>query len=104
MKAAPPTARLFVCPLLVMMAFSSVVVVSGRARAQVRQPSGEVMPRMPPMSEVNIARDRGYQLVGGFSVVTLEALFSVRGETLSPINDAHTTPGAFSPLCSFKGQ
>lgn len=64
------------------------------------QPTGETMPNPAPMSEVDIATARGFAA----DTVTLQGLFKYRGETLRPIEDAHITPGTFSPKCDFTGQ
>jgi hypothetical protein len=105
MKAAPPTARLgLVLRAAVWLAASALLTAPDRAAAEVRQPTGELMPQPVRSEELGIPTSRGFQPLGGFSVVTLEALFLAQGEMLNPQRDAQTTPGTFSPLCGFKGQ
>ncbi|MES1210116.1 MAG: MopE-related protein, partial [Pseudomonadota bacterium] len=70
------------------------------ATAVVTQPTGEMMPSATPPNEVTIVVQRGFTA----DTVTLEGLFSYRGEALQPVRDAHTTPGTFSPMCGFTGQ
>jgi MYXO-CTERM domain-containing protein len=75
-------------------------VVTRPALAQVMQPTGEVMPTPTPEAELQVIRDRGFM----DDAVTLEGLFTYRGEMIDPVMDAKTAPGAFSPLCGFTGE
>jgi len=52
------------------------------------------------MGEVPEMMQRGFPA----DSVTLAGLFHYRGENLDPVNDAHLTPGTFSPQCGFTGQ
>ena len=77
-----------------------LAVVTRPAVAQVMQPSGEVMPTDTPQAEIDVVTSRGFTA----DAVTLEGLFSYRGEMIDPVMDAKTAPGAFSPLCGFTGE
>jgi hypothetical protein len=70
------------------------------AAAVVTQPTGEMMPNPVPMSEINIATARGFTP----DTVTLQGLFAAKGDVIDPVQNAHTTPGTFSPQCGFSGQ
>ncbi|WP_437673213.1 MYXO-CTERM sorting domain-containing protein [Sorangium sp. So ce131] len=70
------------------------------ASAQVRQPTGEVMPQPVGENELGLVRGRGFPE----DAVTLEGLFMYRGETIDPVDDASIEPGVFSPLCGFTGE
>jgi hypothetical protein len=88
---------------LVAVLLGIVAVVCGparRAMAAVAQPTGEAMPNLAPLAEINIATGRGFAADAG----TLEGLFKYRGELLDPRRDAQTSPGTFSPMCRFTGQ
>ncbi len=76
----------------------------GVARATVTQPDGTVMPQPANPSEVTEMMQRGFPA----DSVTLPGLFmynEINGGDpgLDWRNDAHTTPGTFSPQCGLSG-
>ena len=76
-------------------------LITDPAAAQVMQPgTGEVMPTAVGEAELALVRSRGFT----DDAITLEGLFTYRGETVDPIADAKTSPGGFSPLCGFTGE
>ena len=64
------------------------------SHAAVNEPNGLQVPQ--PLSA-----DLPYETSAGS--LTLQSLFSSRGETIDWQNDATTTPAVFSPLCGFTG-
>ncbi len=65
------------------LAFVFASSVSGLAQAGVTEPNGLAVP------------------INSGSEIQLNAFFASRGENIDWINDAHTTPNTFSPLCGF---
>ncbi len=94
---AMPTKRLIAIAGLTLL-------LAPAARAQVKQPDGTVMPQPANPAEVTEMMSRGFPA----NSVTLPGLFmynEINGgdPTLDWINDAHTTPGTFSPQCGLSG-
>src|SRR5437667_6266591 len=82
------------------------LVLSVSARAAVTEPpippaaTGEAVPKPTPAAETGVVTSRGFTAMD----VTLEGLFTSRGEMIDPVKDAQTAPGTFSPQCGFTGE
>jgi hypothetical protein len=61
---------------------------------------GETVPKPSPPAEIGVVTARGFSAMAA----TLQGLFTSRGETIDPVRDAQTTPGAFWPRCDLTGQ
>ncbi len=82
-----------------------VLILAQPARAQLKEPDGTALPQPANPAEVTEMMSRGFPA----NSVTLPGLFmynEINGgdPTLDWINDAHITPGTFSPQCGFTGQ
>lgn len=80
----------------------AALLLPSAALAQVTQPDAAmtILPQPTPQAEIDVVTSRGFPT----DAVTLEGLFSYRGEVIDIAADASTTPGAFSPLCGFTGE
>src|SRR5450631_1315264 len=76
------------------------LVLASPARATVTEPDNTSLPQPAPAAEISVVTSRGFLA----SDDTLAGLFTIRGENIDPVKDAHQTPGTFSPQCGFTGQ
>jgi hypothetical protein len=62
--------------------------------------TGETVPKPTSSAEIGLVTSRGFSA----GAVTLQGLFTSRGEKIDYVKDARTTPGLFSVSCGFTGQ
>jgi len=78
-----------------------VATFAGRdARATVTEPDGTVVPQMSSANEISTAA--GQNALAPY--ITLEKLFSARGEAIDWQKDAKSKPDTFSPVCGFSAE
>lgn len=77
--------------------FWSCFSFSALALGAVSQPApdGTPLPQPVPESEITLVGARGF----GPEALTLQGLFSARGESIDPVADAVAAPGTFQPSC-----
>jgi hypothetical protein len=79
---------------------AALAAAASDARAVVTEPDGEQVPKPLTMTEISTAASTNPL----FPVVSLDALFAARSETVDWQADAQSKPDTFSPVCGFTAQ